>query len=112
MSTLPQPGALLGASEKTPVAGTFVATGTSSSFAPLPGRSFNVSLWGTFVGSVTLKRSFDGGTTWLPITALGSALYSWSGPVSEQTQEDESGVLYRLECTAYTSGTVNYRVSQ
>ena len=26
--------------------------------------------------------------------------------------EPERGVLYRFNCTAYTSGTINYRMSQ
>lgn len=74
---------------------------------------FNVAIWGTFVATVTVERSFDGGTTWVPVaaTAGGSAL-SHTAPTSYSLQEVERDVLYRLNCTAYTSGTVNYRVSQ
>jgi len=100
------------ASGKTPVTGTFAATGQSSSFTPLGGRGFNISLWGTFVATVQLERSFDSGTTWLPLTAAGTQLYKWTAPASESAQEDEVPVLYRLNATAYTSGTVNYRISQ
>lgn len=100
------------ASGKTAVASTFTATGASASFAPISRRGFNVSLWGTFVGTARLERSFDGGTTWLPLTAAGIALYTWTAPASEIAEEPETGVLYRLACTAYTSGTINYRVSQ
>ena len=99
-------------SGRAPVTGTFTATGQSSSFTPVCGRSFNVSLWGTFSGGAQLERSFDGGTTWLPITAAGTQLYKWTGPASEVVDEAEYGVLYRLNCTAYTSGTINYRISQ
>lgn len=98
-------------SGRAPVAGTFGATGQSAAFSPICGRMFNVSVWGTFVGSVQLERSFNG-STWLPITAAGVQLYAWSAPASEPAEEPEYGVLYRLNCTAYTSGTVNYRVSQ
>ena len=59
------------ASGLTPVASVFSATGSSASFTPLAGRSFNVSLWGVFSATCPLKRSFDGGSTWLPITASG-----------------------------------------
>lgn len=101
-----------GASGVSPVTGSFTATGQSASFAPVCGRSFNVSLLGTFVASVRLERSFDGGVTWLPLTAQGISLCVWTVPVSESWDEAEYGVLYRLNCTAYTSGTVSYRVSQ
>jgi hypothetical protein len=100
------------ASGLTPVASTFTATGSSSSFTPLAGRGFNVSLWGVFVAAAQLERSFDSGATWLPLTAGGIQLYQWTVPASEIVQEDEVGVRYRLRCTSFTSGTVSYRISQ
>lgn len=93
-------------------AGTFSATGQSSAVTISPIRAFNVSVWGTFVGTVQLERSFDGGTTWLPITAAGTQIYTWTAPASEIAAEPEANVSYRLNCTAYTSGTINYRISQ
>ena len=84
----------------------------SAYLTPLAGRGFNVSLWGTFAGSTQLERSFDSGTTWLPITAAGTQLYIWTAPASEQAQEDQYAVLYRLNNTTYTSGTWNYIISQ
>lgn len=99
------------------VTGSFTATGQSGSLVPAIGRrdivagNFNVSVYGTFVGSVQLERSFDN-TNWLPITANGTQLYKWTAPASENAQETEEGVLYRLNCTAYTSGTISYRLSQ
>lgn len=94
------------------VSGAFTGTGQSAAISPIPEQGFNVSLWGTFVASVRLERSLDNGTTWLPITAGGSAMFTWTSPASEENEEPESGALYRLNCTAYTSGTVNYRISQ
>ena len=96
---------------------TFTATGQSASFladgiGDLVDRAFNISLWGTFVATVQLERSFDNGTTWLPLTANGSQVYRFSAPCSEPCDETEAGVLYRLNCTSFTSGTVNYRISQ
>lgn len=101
-----------GASGVSSVTGTFTAVGYSAPFTPTPGRPFNLSAWGTFVGTVTLERSFDGGVTKLPLTALGSSLFSLTAPFSEIVQEDEYGVQYFLRCTAFSSGTINYRISQ
>jgi hypothetical protein len=102
-------------SRRPAVTGTFTATGQSASFTPTVGigklvPAFNMSLWGTFVATIALERSFDAGTTWLPLTALGNAI-SFTGAATEVFDEPESGVIYRLNCTAYTSGTVNYRLS-
>lgn len=95
----------------------FTATGQSAAFLPdgigdSLTRSFNISVWGTFVGTVQLERSFDNGTTWLPLTAGGTQIEKFTAPASESVDEFEVGVLYRLNCTAYTSGTINYRLSQ
>jgi hypothetical protein len=92
----------------TVVTGTLNAAGSSAA-AQVRG-DFNFSLWGTFAATCTLERSFDG-TTWLPLTALGTAI-SWTGPTSETLSEPEYGVLYHVKCSPVTSGTVNYRVSQ
>lgn len=94
----------------TAVTGTFTATGQSASFTPVPGRAFNPSLWGTFVATMALERSFNEGSTWLPVSQYGAAI-TFTGPMSESALETEVGVIYRWNCTAYTSGTVNYRLS-
>ena len=99
--------------------GTFTATGVTAApyFSPeytssVDGSApFNMSLWGTFVGTVQLERSFDNGVTFLPLTALGTAI-TFTAPATEVFNEPESGVQYRLNCTAFTSGTINYRLSQ
>lgn len=98
------------------IAGTFTATGQSASFAPAVdargtnGGAFNVTLSGTFVGTVKLQRSFDNGTTWHDLTAAGTAIAAFTTAVSEVWVEPEAGVNFRLNCTAYTSGTVTYRL--
>ena len=63
------------------ISGTFTGTGQSKS-ASVYGP-FNFSVWGTplngdgtadtYSGTVELDRSFDGGTTWLAVAALGRA---------------------------------------
>jgi hypothetical protein len=96
-----------------PIKGAFTGTGQSAWFSPAVGRSFNACLDGSFVGTVRLERAFpDRIGTVHPLTAAGASILSFTAPCSEQWQEDEFGVLYRWNCTAYTSGTINYRLSQ
>ncbi len=68
----------------------------------------------TFNATVQLERSFDGGGTWIACNlGTGGAIASWTtGPISFTFGEPEKQTLYRLNCTAYTSGTINYRISQ
>ena len=106
------PGGGYAASGQVPVSGALTATAQTTAFSPLAGRGFNISLWGTFTATIQLERSFDAGTTWLPITAAGTQLYRWSAPASESASDDETGVRYRLDCTYFSSGTINYRISQ
>lgn len=72
---------------------------------------------GSWNATVELDRSFDGGTTWYavgdPGGPNGQAIYSTNNiDVSRLVGEPEKGVLYRLRCTTWTSGTINYRMSQ
>jgi hypothetical protein len=101
----------LAASGVASVTGSFVAIGVSASFTPNAGRPFDVSIYGTFVGSIQLERSFDAGVNWLPIT-VAAAVRLWTAPMSEQAQENKVAITYRMNCTAYTSGTANYRFDQ
>jgi hypothetical protein len=70
-------------------------------------QKFNVSLSGTWVATVFLQRSFDGGTTWVDVK-------SWTANTQEAGEEPESGILYRLgvKTGGFTSGTVVCRLSQ
>ena len=68
-----------------------------------------------FVGTVQIERSFDGGQTWLVCNVGGSgqlAQYTTGTPLNITFGEPEKQVLYRINCIAYTSGTINYRISQ
>lgn len=69
---------------------------------------------GVYSGTVQLERSFDGGSTWI-ICGVGGggqpAVYTAGTMVSIVASEPERGMLYRLNCPAYTSGTINYRLS-
>jgi hypothetical protein len=94
------------------LSGSFAGTRQSGSIE-LCG-AFNLSLWGG-VCTAQLERSFDGGTTFVPVTlpnvATLAAFTASSAGVSFRHAEPEAGVLYRLNCTAFTSAT-NYRISQ
>jgi len=100
-----------------PVTGTFTATGQSATFQPIiRERSWgqmNVSASGTFVATVQLERSFDSGSTWFVCSADGyGTAAAYTAPFSVVAEENVNGTIYRLNCTAYTSGTVAYRISQ
>lgn len=93
-----------------PVAGSFSATGASASFQPIRRADFNITISGTFVGTVLVERSFDAGATWH--AKWPTEIYAIADPRSFSDNEPEYGVLYRLRCSAYTSGTISYRISQ
>lgn len=66
------------------------------------------------VATVQLERTFNGGATWLLCGVGGSgatAVYANPTSLSITVGECEKSVGYRMNCTAYTSGTVNYRIS-
>ena len=87
--------------QTTPVTGTFTATGNSSSYKTRGG--FNISLSGFGSATVELQRSFDEGVTWV-------AVESFTGNTERRVDEPEKGIHYRFEATAYTSGTIAYRL--
>lgn len=94
----------------TVLAGSFVGTGNSANKEVI--GMFNVTLSGTFSGTVILERSFDGGTNFMPaaIDTAGTP-NAYTAPMSIVVNEPEPGVIYRLRCSAYVSGTIVYRLS-
>ena len=73
---------------------------------------FDGPITGTFVATLQLERSFDGGTTYAPLSGstIGTTA-TFTAPTTFVGNETERGVLYRVNCTAYTSGTANVRIS-
>jgi hypothetical protein len=68
-----------------------------------------------FAGTVQLERSFDGGKTAIVCNLGGGgqlAQYNAGTPVQFVAGEPEAGVVYRWNCTAYSSGPISYRLSQ
>lgn len=103
----------LGLYNKT-LTGTFTGTGQSSTLA-VSGK-FNVLITDG-VGTVAIERSFDSGSNWYVIsknTNGDAASYTTASgeAFNGSIEEPEDGVIYRLNCTAYTSGTIVYRISQ
>ncbi len=88
----------------------FGSTGQSAS-ATVYGP-FNIAIWGTFVGTVALERALDG-TNFVAVATDGTGTAaSYTSPVSVTGVEVESGVTYRFNCTAWSSGTIHCRLSQ
>lgn len=83
------------------IAGNFTATGTSAEIKVY--RHFNVSVSGFGTATVKLQRSFDGGATWETTDEITADL-------STTAYEPERGIIYRFNCTAYTTGTIVYRI--
>lgn len=91
---------------------------TTTSLAQYFDGNFNVSLRGTagsFVGTVVLQKSKDGGTTWETATLPdGITAASWamsSNDVNIIVFEPSRDVQYRLNVTR-TSGTLAYALYQ
>ncbi len=112
------PTANVGEQANAIVSGAFTATGQSASF--LVWGPFNLFIYGnagpngTWTGTVRLERSFDGGTTWI-VCGIGGdgtqAIWSTGTDISVVPGEPEKGMAYRLNCTAFAAGPINYRMS-
>ena len=68
---------------------------------------FNLSISGTWTATVTLQRSFDGGSTWFDVGAR-------TENIQEYGLEPEDSVQYRVGVKTgdFTSGTIVLRLSQ
>ncbi len=71
------------------------------------GPWFDFSLSGTWAGTVTLQRSYDGGSTWMDVQ-------TYTANAEDQGYEPQLGVCYRfgIKTGAYTSGTAVGGISQ
>lgn len=71
-------------------------------------KPFNLSVGGSgWSATVTLQRSFDGGSTWLDV-------WTTTSPSEEIVDNSEANVLWRVGCktSEYSSGTIPLRLSQ
>ncbi len=76
----------------------FSATGTSSEVDGDQDTPMHLSIQGTFAGTIQLQRSFNSGTNW-------GVVDSYTAVTEKTIQRTSAAYQYRLECTAYTSGT-------
>lgn len=90
--------------------GSFTATGNSNEFGA--NGPFNVFIGGPFTGTVVLERLAAGAAGalvgWVPVSIDMTNNFSATAPGSWRVDEFGEGVRYRLRCSAYTSGTINY----
>ena len=67
----------------------------------------DLSVSNTFVGTVTLQRSFDDGTNWLDVE-------SYTEPIEKIIENPSQSVKWRVGVKTgdFTSGTIDLRLSQ
>ena len=85
----------------------FTSAVPSDDTVPLIGL-FNLSVdftTGTGVGTVELQRSFDNELTWKTVD-------SFTADNESVGDAAENSVRWRLNCSAFTSGTITARISQ
>lgn len=98
---------------KNVISGSFSATGQSAS-SPVFGFASVLIEGGA--GTVAIERSYDAGVNWHVISTDAAGTAASFTPASDvafngRIFEAETQVLYRFNCTAYTSGTINYRLA-
>lgn len=102
----------LAAAAAAPLAGTTSASIASAGFTPELGRPIWLTLSGTWTGSVSVRRSLDGGTTRLPLTIAGAPWATFTANAQEPVGEESvAGATWHLDITL-TSGTVAFRMEQ
>jgi hypothetical protein len=69
--------------------------------------TFSISVYGTFVGAVTLQRTWDEGATWLDV-------HCFEEPEEAIADNSEEQAEWRIGVKTgdYTSGTISVRLSQ
>ena len=77
------------------VTGTFTGTGQSDT---ITGTGIDVSLSGAATATVAIQRRMN--ASWVTIESITGD--------GERVVENATGLEHRLNCTAYTSGTVTY----
>lgn len=108
----PLPVSIGAAAAAAPLAGSTSVTGVIGPYLPAAGRPVVLALTGTWSGTVTIKRSTDGGITKLPLTIGGSAWGQFTANACEPVwEENEAGATFYLD-VALTSGSLTYRLAQ
>lgn len=94
------------------LAGTVVATALSDANSAL------VRVNGTYAATLVFEASDDDGTVWVPILCArsdGNTAESTTGALTNNTRAWKVNISgytqFRVRCTAFTSGTVNVRIT-
>ena len=87
------------------VRSSLTAENTWTDTIDIPADNFSLSVWGTFVATISVQKTFDGGTTWL-------AVEDFTTP-GEYIGTEPEGSKYRvgIKTGYYTSGTVELRLA-
>lgn len=102
------------------VTGTLSGTGRSNAFE-IPGQRgpassevlLNIVVSGTFSATVEIQRSLDNSVSWHTLSKdADGAPASYTAPFAVRIGECETPALYAVNCSAFTSGTINFRISQ
>lgn len=98
--------------QSSPLAGAASASGVLGPFVPGLDSPINLTLSGTWAGTVRLLRSTDAGATKIPVTLAGGTWGEFTSNVNEPVwEEGEAGVTFYLQFERI-SGTLNYRMAQ
>ncbi|MCB2076471.1 MAG: hypothetical protein KDE55_02110 [Novosphingobium sp.] len=93
-----------------PVEGAASATAVVGPFAPALGVPVVVNLSGSWGGTVQVKRSTDGGTTFASLTAAGKAWANFTGNACEAVWEENNPDAALYLDIQVSWGTVDYRM--
>ncbi|MCA3297138.1 MAG: hypothetical protein ING28_03390 [Roseomonas sp.] len=87
------------------------AANQSTEAVEMPGPFLIMATGG--VGTFALEFSVDGGTNWFNAQLPNGSNNSWTAPFNQVVLNPnrEAGILYRLTCTAFTSGPITARIS-
>ena len=89
-----------------------VAAGAET-FPPIAGRWFNLTLRGTFAATAVVKRQFPGSEDWDVVSRDSAGTQaSYTAPISLSLFEPKAGTIYRVDCTARTSGSIEVEWNQ
>ncbi len=79
----------------------------SATFVSSSGGVNSVTVWGTYVGTVVLEKSFDGGTVW----HIQNEFPDTDTVRTITIREVEYNVDYRFRFAVYTSGDPDVRIA-
>jgi len=91
------------------ITGSFTGTGSSSTMTNLAtldaDKKMTVSISGGFSATMNLERSYDAGGTW-------NVVKSYTAPIEENLDTPSDAFVYRLTCSSFTSGQVDYALAK